>query len=99
MIDIHPQYVMDKNKQCRAVLLPVEEWGKILEALEELDDIRAYDEARTGSQDAVPLEQAGGRFGKSTNHPSERVLVARFTAYGALFRKVTWCLPSNRSII
>ena len=58
MIDLHPQYVMDENKQCRAVLLPVDEWAKILEALEELDDIHAYDEAKAGSQEAVPFEQA-----------------------------------------
>jgi PHD/YefM family antitoxin component YafN of YafNO toxin-antitoxin module len=40
---------VDENKQCKAVLLPSEEWEKILEELEELDDIRAYDEAKSGS--------------------------------------------------
>ena len=58
MITLHPQYVMDDNKQCRAVLLTMEEWEKVLEALEELDDCRAYDEGKAGSQDAVPFERA-----------------------------------------
>lgn len=58
MITIHPQYVMDENKKCRAVLLPVEEWKKILEELEELDDIRAYDKAKLNPQDMIPFEQA-----------------------------------------
>ncbi len=34
------------------------EWERIVEALEELDDIRAYDEAKSGSQETVPFEQA-----------------------------------------
>lgn len=58
MITIHPQYVVDENKQCKAVLLPSEEWKKILEELEELDDIRAYDEAKSGPQDFVSFAQA-----------------------------------------
>jgi Zn-finger nucleic acid-binding protein len=57
MIPIHPQYVVDENKQCKAVLLPSGEWEKILEELEELDDIRAYDEAKSGHQDTVLFEQ------------------------------------------
>ena len=36
----------------------VAEWEKIVEELEELDDLRAYDEAKAGSEDAVPFEQA-----------------------------------------
>ena len=31
---------------------------RIVEELEELDDIRAYDEAKSGPQDAVPFERA-----------------------------------------
>lgn len=58
MISLHPQFVIDENKQYRAVLLSMEEWEKVLKALEELDDCRAYDKAKTGSPDAVPFEQA-----------------------------------------
>lgn len=41
MLQIHSEYVVDKNKQTKAVLIPVQEWGKILEQLEELERIRA----------------------------------------------------------
>ncbi len=58
MISIHPQYVMDENKQYKAVLLSSEEWEKILEELEELDDIHAYDRAKFGPQDTMLFEQA-----------------------------------------
>ena len=34
------------------------EWQQILEALEELDAIRGYDEAKRYPSDAVPFEQA-----------------------------------------
>ncbi len=58
MVTLHPQYVVDENQERKAVLLPVAEWEQIVEDLEELDDLRAYDEAKAGSQEAVPFEQA-----------------------------------------
>jgi len=58
MIRIHPQYVLDEKKTRKAVLLPAAEWEKVLEALEELDDIRAYDKAKAGPQEAIPFDQA-----------------------------------------
>ena len=58
MVAVHPQYVVDQEQRRQAVLLPVAEWEQIVEELEELDDIRAYDEAKAGSQESVTLEQA-----------------------------------------
>lgn len=58
MATFHPQYVVDENQRPQAVILPVAEWECIVEQLDELDDIRAYDEAKAGSQDAVGFEQA-----------------------------------------
>ena len=58
MLSVHPQYVIDENQQRRAVLLTAEEWDGILEELEELDDIRAYDRAKRRKSDPLPLEQA-----------------------------------------
>jgi len=58
MVTIHLQYVVDQNQKRKAVLLPLAEWERIVEDLEELDDIRAYDEAKSGSQETVPFEQA-----------------------------------------
>ncbi len=58
MVTVHPDYVVDENQNRKSVILSLEEWEQILEELEELDDIRAYDEAKSGPQDAVPFEQA-----------------------------------------
>jgi len=57
-IPLNPHYVIDKEKKPQAVLLTIEEWKQITEALEELDDIRAYDAAKSGHQETVPFEQA-----------------------------------------
>ena len=58
MITFHPEYVIDENKRKKAVILPVEKWERLMEDLEELEDIRAYDKATAKKQEAVPFEQA-----------------------------------------
>lgn len=58
MLVIHPQYLIDEKNRRKAVVVPVDEWERILEALEELDDVRAYDRAKAGRQEAIPFEQA-----------------------------------------
>ena len=58
MITVHPQYVVNAAQARTAVLIPADEWEQILEALEELDDIQAYDTAKAGPQEAVPFAQA-----------------------------------------
>lgn len=45
-MDLHPQYVTDKAGNKNAVLLPINEYNMLLEELDELDDIRLYDEAK-----------------------------------------------------
>ena len=58
MVELHPEYVVDKDKHPKAVLLPFDEWQKLTEELEELDDIRAYDKAKSSSQERIPFQQA-----------------------------------------
>jgi PHD/YefM family antitoxin component YafN of YafNO toxin-antitoxin module len=43
---LHPQYLTDKAGNKSAVLLPIKEYEQLLEELEELEDIRLYDEAK-----------------------------------------------------
>ena len=56
MKDIHPQYVVDENADRKAVMPSIDDWEKVVEALEELENIRAYDEAKRGHQDTVAFE-------------------------------------------
>ncbi|MDA3925156.1 MAG: hypothetical protein PF904_10710 [Kiritimatiellae bacterium] len=57
MVTLHPKYIFEK-KERKAVLLPIFDWERIMDELEELDDIRAYDEAKSGSQESIPFQQA-----------------------------------------
>jgi len=58
MATVHPDYIVDEEQNRKSVILPIEDWERIIEELEELDDIRAYDAAKSGPQDAMPFEQA-----------------------------------------
>ena len=58
MVTIHPEYVIDEHQHRKAVLLPVAEWEEIVKELEDLDDIRAFDKAKSENQETIPFEQA-----------------------------------------
>lgn len=58
MINLHEEYLVDEAGNPKAVVLPLAAWQRIKEELEELDDIRAYDEAKAQSSEPVPFEEA-----------------------------------------
>ena len=58
MIDVREQYLVDETGNKRAVVVPIDIWHRIQEDMEELDEIRAYDEVKSHPSDAVPFEQA-----------------------------------------
>ncbi len=47
----------DKGKRV-SVILPIRDYNKMLDALEELEDIKTYDEARKSGEDSVLAEEA-----------------------------------------
>jgi hypothetical protein len=56
---VHPEYIVDEDLNKKFVVLPYSEWKIILEEMEELDDIRAYDGAKDEADDEIlPFEQA-----------------------------------------
>jgi len=52
------QFVTDESGARIAVVIDIKEYEKLLEELEELEDIRAFDEAEASGETAVPFEQA-----------------------------------------
>ena len=58
MVTLHPEYVVDDKDKRRAVLLPVDEWERVVGELEELEDIRLYDAAKKEAGAPIPFEQA-----------------------------------------
>ena len=52
------QYVVDKQGKPVSVLLNMRAYHKILDELEELAAIRAYDAAKASKEKSIPFEQA-----------------------------------------
>jgi PHD/YefM family antitoxin component YafN of YafNO toxin-antitoxin module len=58
MVNAKEKYVTDGQGNRVAVMLEVEEYRRLLDALEELESIRAYDTAVAVSEVAVPFDKA-----------------------------------------
>ena len=52
------RYVIDEDGNRIGVLIDIGDYHKILEELEELDSIRAYDEAKALDDEIIPYEKA-----------------------------------------
>ena len=57
-MDSGHKYVVDENGRQSAVIVDIEEYRRLLEALEELESIRAYDAAKGSAEKPVPFEEA-----------------------------------------
>jgi PHD/YefM family antitoxin component YafN of YafNO toxin-antitoxin module len=53
-----PQFVIDTSGKKTGVLLSMKDYEKIIEELEELDDIKAYDKAKKRNEKTIPLREA-----------------------------------------
>ncbi len=59
MQPLHPQYIKDSSGNNSLVILPLLEFENMLEELEELEDIKLYDEAKKNdSGERIPMEEA-----------------------------------------
>ncbi|OGG43313.1 MAG: hypothetical protein A3F84_21500 [Candidatus Handelsmanbacteria bacterium RIFCSPLOWO2_12_FULL_64_10] len=52
------RYIIDESGNRVSVVLDISDYCKLLEELEELESIRAYDAAKASGDKAVPFEQA-----------------------------------------
>ncbi len=58
MSTVNEGYVVDENGTRVGVILPMEDYRKLLEGIEELESIRCYDAAKSSGDVAIPFEQA-----------------------------------------
>ncbi len=58
MIVFHPEFIIDENANKKAVIISISEWEQLLEKLEELEDIAAYDIAKAKKDEIIPFDQA-----------------------------------------
>lgn len=64
MLNLHPQYTTDARGE-QVVVLPRDEYERLLEELEIRDDIRAAQEAEAEGGTPIPLEQMLSEVDKS----------------------------------
>ncbi len=58
MVKLKEQFLVDKDGNRIGVLIGMDDYRQLLEQLEELDAIRAYDAAKSANDDAVPFDEA-----------------------------------------
>jgi hypothetical protein len=58
MMTAGAQFVVDEHGNRTAVLLDLQRYRELLEAQEELEEVRAYDDAKASGDEVVPLAQA-----------------------------------------
>lgn len=52
------QFVTDSKGNKLAVILPIQEYNKLIEELEELADVKSYDKAKAEMEESIPVEEA-----------------------------------------
>lgn len=55
-LEISPQYIIDNSGNRVSVVLSIKAFQEIVEMLEELEDIRLYDEVMSRNEERVSLE-------------------------------------------
>ena len=55
---LRQQFIEDNQGKRIAVLMPIDQYNKMLEQLEDIDDIRAYDTAKAEEDEVIPFDQA-----------------------------------------
>jgi hypothetical protein len=58
MLQPKERFIIDEKGHRIGVLLDIEDYQRLLEELEELEAIRAYDAAKASRDEVLPLEQA-----------------------------------------
>jgi PHD/YefM family antitoxin component YafN of YafNO toxin-antitoxin module len=58
MLTLHPQYITDKARKKISVVIPMKDFKAIMEELEELEDIKRYDEAKKSNEPSIPIDEA-----------------------------------------
>lgn len=58
MLTIRPQYITDNTGKKLSAILPMKEFKTLLEKLEELEDIRLYDESKNDNEPAISKNEA-----------------------------------------
>jgi PHD/YefM family antitoxin component YafN of YafNO toxin-antitoxin module len=59
------QFLVNEKGEKVAVVIGIQEYEKLLEQLDELEDIRAFDEAEASGETPIPFDQAVAQIERS----------------------------------
>lgn len=54
---LQPQYITDEQGQRVSVILPIQQWQQVLDELDELDDIKLYDQVKARNEPTISLAE------------------------------------------
>jgi hypothetical protein len=57
-VKVNPQYITDNAGKKISVVLPIRDFKAIMEELEELEEVRMYDEAKKSGEPSIPIDEA-----------------------------------------
>jgi hypothetical protein len=58
MLTINPKYITDQVGNKISVVLPMKEFETIMEMLEDLEDVRLYDQVKNSEDPSIPIDEA-----------------------------------------
>lgn len=58
MLTINPKYITDQIGKKLSVVLSIEEFESMVEHLEDLEDVRLYDQVKESNEPSLPLDEA-----------------------------------------
>ncbi len=58
MLTINPKYITDQKGKKLSVVLSVEEFESMMEKIEEMEDVRLYDQAKLSNEPSIPIDEA-----------------------------------------
>ncbi len=58
MVEVHPQYITDKEGNKISVVIPIKEFELLIEELEDLEDVQRFEAAMASKEPSIPLDGA-----------------------------------------
>lgn len=58
MLTISPQYITDNAGKKISVVIPIKDFKAIMDELDELEDIKKFDEAKKNDEPSIDIEEA-----------------------------------------
>lgn len=55
---VNPQYITDRKGKKISAVIPIKEFKTIMEELEELEDIKQYDEIKKRNEPSIAIDEA-----------------------------------------